>query len=297
MPDRVILAVKYTPVSAPTAVRRAVGGFLRYVQYRDKHDDQAPPKEVAGLLKYVEHRDRTGSRARLFDARGPVGDDDRRRLATFVGRSVAASKAQLSRDRDGRLVDRRRAVYRFVLSPEHAEGLDLKELTKAAMARLGDDVGGQLRWLAAEHRNTAHPHVHIVLAGFREQEPDRFRLLVLTKPRLGRMKEALAQEIARQRDQARPPDRAEKPELRAPKSLQVPARTAELMAKPPARPRTRTAPPRTSTVGSRRKGFRDRRHPSWIAPLRRLAARYRYQIEQQAAEERWRVELEVRDRG
>ena len=52
-----------------------------------------------------------------------------------------------------------------------------------------------------------------------------------------------------------------------------------------------------STVGFTRRGFHYGRHPSWIAPLRRLAARYRNQIEQQAAEERRRMEREARARG
>jgi hypothetical protein len=34
---RSILALKYTPVSVAGGVRKAVGGFLRYVQFRDQH--------------------------------------------------------------------------------------------------------------------------------------------------------------------------------------------------------------------------------------------------------------------
>jgi hypothetical protein len=294
--DRVILAVKYTPVGAPGAVRRAVGGFLRYVQYRDKHADQAPPKEVDGMLKYVAHRDRTGSRARLFDASGPVGDDQRRALAAFVGRGVAATKAQLSRSPGGPPTDRRRAVYRFVLSPEHADGLDLRRLSRAAMERLADDAGGGLRWIAAEHRNTQHPHVHIVLSGFRETASGEVRGLVLTKPRLARMKEALALDIERQRgpvvarpEPSRPPSA---PRRRLPESPRSEA----------SRPRSATRRRPRSARRLKRSGSgllaaapSAHRHP-WVSPLRRLAARYRWQTEQLAEQERRRLDAESRAR-
>src|SRR5205823_6120336 len=132
--DRCILAVKFTPASAPQALRKAVGGFLRYVQYRDKHSDLAPAPvsatTVEGMLKYVAHRDAAASRGRLFGAGGPCGDEERRAFAAFVARSVRTSSPLWGRESDGRRFDRRRAVYRFVVSPERAEGLDLSALTK-----------------------------------------------------------------------------------------------------------------------------------------------------------------------
>jgi hypothetical protein len=199
MTDRVILAVKYTPVSAPAAVRKAVGGFLRYVQYRDKHADQPADARVSGLLKYVAYRDRATPSGRLFGPGGPAGDAERRDLATFVGRSVGSTRPRPARDGEA-LGDRRRAVYRFVLSPEHAEGLDLRRLTTAAMSRLEREAGVTgLRWIAAEHRNTAHPHTHIVLAAMREVGPGNYRGFAINKRRLAAMKEELVLEIARQR--------------------------------------------------------------------------------------------------
>jgi hypothetical protein len=60
-------------------------------------------------------------------------------------------------------------------------------------------------WVAAVHRNTLHPHVHIVLAARREVAKDQFRTLLITKPRLARMKESLALEMSRQLE--RSPDR------------------------------------------------------------------------------------------
>src|SRR6266849_8359130 len=197
MPERSILAVAYTPVSGTCSAKRAVAGFLKYVQHRDQHPEPKPA--VEGLLKYVAHRDRSGSNARLFNREGSVTDLHRLWLAAYVGRSVARLPQQRWQKADESGTDRRRAAYRFVLSPEIARGLDLAQLTRAAMTQLEMDAGGIGPWLAAEHRNTAHPHVHIVLAARREIAPGRYHTVMLTRPRLQRMKDAIAREIERQR--------------------------------------------------------------------------------------------------
>lgn len=197
MPERSILAVAYTPVSGACSAKRAVAGFLKYVQHRDQHPQPKPA--VEGLLKYVAHRDRSGSNARLFNREGKVTDVHRRWLAAYVGRSVAGLAREPWAKPGEAAVDRRRAAYRFVLSPEIARGLDLAALTRAALAQLEADAGGIGPWLAAEHRNTAHPHVHVVLAARHEIAPGRYRTVMLTRPRLQRMKDAIGREIERQR--------------------------------------------------------------------------------------------------
>jgi type IV secretory pathway VirD2 relaxase len=88
----------------------------------------------------------------------------------------------------------------MVLSPENAEGLDLKALTRAAVDQLGRDVGGTPPWIAAIHRNTKHPHVHIVMAARREIEPGQFRTVVINPVRLAHMKLAMSDELSLQRD-------------------------------------------------------------------------------------------------
>lgn len=210
MAERSILAVAYTPVSGTCSAKRAVAGFLKYVQHRDQHPE--PKLRVEGLLKYVAHRDRSGSNARLFNLEGQVSDEHRRWLAAYVGRSVAGLAAQRWQRPAEASADRRRAAYRFVLSPEFASGLDLAHVTRAAMAQLESDAGGIGPWLAAEHRNTAHPHVHIVLAARCEIAPGRYRTVMLTRPRLQRMKEAIGQEIERQRSLEKM--RAQRPPIR-----------------------------------------------------------------------------------
>jgi len=47
-----ILALEWMPVSVTGGVRRAVGGFLRYVEYRDQHLE---PKQRQGLDAYIRY--------------------------------------------------------------------------------------------------------------------------------------------------------------------------------------------------------------------------------------------------
>ena len=191
-----VLSVRYTPVGVRGGVGKRASGFLRYVQYRDHHEDWTNVKDVDGMLRYVGHRDQATARGRVFDAHGTAGDEERRQLTQEIRRSVRDLNAW---HRQG--PDRRRAFYQLVLSPREAQGLDLRRLTRAAMAQLGRDAGtGSLpRWIAAEHRNTRHPHVHVVLAARREVSPGQFRTLQITPERLARMKVAVDRELELER--------------------------------------------------------------------------------------------------
>ena len=206
--ERCIVRVAFTPAGAAADVRRAVGGFLRYVQHRDLHPDSTPPPvapKVAGLLKYVAYRDKASARAELFGPRGALGTQERKEFANFIARSIEGSQPQVFRTREGRAMDRRRAVSRFVISPERAQGLDLEALTRAAVGRLESEMGvSDLRWIAAIHRNTRHHHVHLVLAGMHEDAAGGYRRVDLSKLRLAAMKQAVGLEIERQRGERVP---------------------------------------------------------------------------------------------
>ena len=193
----VVLTVRYMSARAAGGPR-GIGRFVRYVQYRDAHPDCEEVHDLDGLIRYVHHRDRTAPRGQLFDVAGPAGDEQRRDFVHHVARSTQ----ELHRAAGPRSTTSERAVYRFILSPRDARGLDLKRLTRAAMTQLAADTGpGDFPpWIAGEHRNTAHAHVHVILAARREQASGAFRTLVITKPRLARMKQALHLEMTRQRD-------------------------------------------------------------------------------------------------
>jgi type IV secretory pathway VirD2 relaxase len=59
-----------------------------------------------------------------------------------------------------------RHQFRFIVSAEDgAEYDDLRPLVRRFMARMEEDLGTKLDWVAADHRDTAHPHTHIILRG------------------------------------------------------------------------------------------------------------------------------------
>ena len=59
-----------------------------------------------------------------------------------------------------------RHQFRFIVSPEDATELeDLKPFVRDLMNRMEEDLGTKLDWVAADHFNTEHPHIHIVLRG------------------------------------------------------------------------------------------------------------------------------------
>ncbi len=54
--------------------------------------------------------------------------------------------------------------FKFIISPEN-QNVDLKELTHAFIKRLEAHTGYVLCWRAAIHKDTEHPHTHIVING------------------------------------------------------------------------------------------------------------------------------------
>jgi type IV secretory pathway VirD2 relaxase len=106
-----------------------------------------------GHLRYVE-RDgttREGGRGELYGAESDKADRG----------------AWLEQGRDDR------HQFRFIVSPEDGgEYEDLKPLTRRLMARMEEDLGTKLDWVAVDHYNTGHPHTHIILRGKDERGQD-----------------------------------------------------------------------------------------------------------------------------
>ena len=274
MSERCIVRVKFT--LADSQVRRAVSGFLRYVQLRDLHPDPKVEPRVGGLIKYVAYRDRAASRAELFGSHGAQGTQGRKAFVNFVDRSIANSRPQVFRSREGQLLDRRRAVFRLVISPERSQGLDLECLTRATMAALAAESATDLRWIAAIHRNTAHHHVHLVVAGMHEDSAGIYRRLDITKQRMAAMKHAVGLEIERQR--------AERTPIRAIRLIAGTPADPGVFPRPPL---DNPAPPsypqrgRVRGLGSGRPDWR----PASLLRLRALARHYQHQVEREAEEE------------
>jgi len=94
---------------------------------------------------------RDGEGRAIFDAQGDVAGQPAARalLTAAIGPKVA--------------------FHRLILSPGPRAGvvrpLDLRTWTRLLLMDLGHELGQQLVWVAAVHRNTDEPHVHVLLAG------------------------------------------------------------------------------------------------------------------------------------
>ncbi|TPL46545.1 VirD2 family relaxase/mobilization nuclease [Mesorhizobium sp. B2-4-6] len=63
--------------------------------------------------------------------------------------------------------------FRFIVSPDDAlEMGDLKSFTHNLVAQMEKDLGTQLDWVAVDHWNTQHPHVHLIVRGVRDDGED-----------------------------------------------------------------------------------------------------------------------------
>ena len=102
--------------------------------------------KAAAHLRYIQ-RDgtaRDGERGRLYSATEDRADGD----------------AFLDRGQDDR------HQFRFIVSPEDAADLaDLTGHTRELMGRIETDLGTKLDWVAVNHHNTGHPHVHVIVNG------------------------------------------------------------------------------------------------------------------------------------
>src|SRR3989449_6793508 len=56
-------------------------------------------------------------------------------------------------------------LWKFIVSPEHADRLDLKAHARALVSHMERDLGTRLEWVAIDHYNTDNPHVHLLVRG------------------------------------------------------------------------------------------------------------------------------------
>ena len=85
------------------------------------------------------------------------------------GRLYSTFADEVNRDAfiDRGLDDRHQ--FRIILAPEDGAAYDyLKPFTRDVMAKMEADLGTTLDWVAADHFDTGHPHVHVVVRGVTE---------------------------------------------------------------------------------------------------------------------------------
>ena len=116
-----------------------------------RHSGRAAP--LGAHLDYLR-RDgvtRDGEKAQLFGPGNEVADG-----------SVFAERCEEDRHH-----------FRFIVSPDDAvEMSDLKSFTRDLVGQMEKDLDTRLDWVAVDHWNTAHPHVHLIVRGVRDDGQD-----------------------------------------------------------------------------------------------------------------------------
>jgi len=89
------------------------------------------------------------------------------------GRLFDAAEDHVDARAFGDRCDGDRHHFRFIVSPEDGADLqNLKAFTRDLMRAAETDLGTGLEWVAVEHWNTAHPHVHVVVRGVTDRGDD-----------------------------------------------------------------------------------------------------------------------------
>jgi type IV secretory pathway VirD2 relaxase len=59
-------------------------------------------------------------------------------------------------------------MWSFIVSPEDADRIDLRQHVRELVAGMERDLGTRLEWVAIDHHNTDDAHVHLLVRGVRE---------------------------------------------------------------------------------------------------------------------------------
>lgn len=84
--------------------------------------------------------------------------------------------------------------FRIIVTPERGGALNLRRYTQELVTQVEADLRTELRWLAVEHHNTAHPHVHLIVRGVDAEGAD----LVISRTYLSQGLRERAQGLATQ---------------------------------------------------------------------------------------------------
>ncbi|MBG0794230.1 DUF3363 domain-containing protein [Methylocystis sp. H62] len=160
-------AASFSALRGLTSRPRIVVVKARVVRHRGKS------MSLAAHLSYLR-RDgvtRDGAPGKMFDASGDGVD-----VKSFTERCQSD-----------------RHHFRFIVAPDDAMELsDLRAFTRDLMADMARDLGTKLDWVAIDHWNTEHPHIHVLLRGRADDGAD----LVISRDYISRGLRARAERLA-----------------------------------------------------------------------------------------------------
>jgi type IV secretory pathway VirD2 relaxase len=78
---------------------------------------------------------------------------------------TASGSVNVGKTLDGWQANGDPRMFKLILSPEFGSEMAMQQFTRDFMAKLEQDMGVPLEWVAVDHYNTDHPHVHVALRG------------------------------------------------------------------------------------------------------------------------------------
>jgi hypothetical protein len=152
-----------------------------------------------GNFKFTRRKASAKSAIKYFRYR-PRADGERPRQIFTRDRTITTEEAmrRLDEHQHGRYL-----VHTLLLSPPDEERPeDLREMTRHIVRELEKDKGCRMEWMAVEHHNTEHPHVHLVVCGGAYTEDGESVGVRFEKPDVARVKQLgrdYCREAARER--------------------------------------------------------------------------------------------------
>jgi type IV secretory pathway VirD2 relaxase len=140
----------------------------RYIR-RSSRGGALQPKRVAHqqrcAVRVLYSRNTTRGQWRAhgrYISRESAGEEGNTKAAGFDGSS---DKPDIERCLNAwqRAGDER--MWKFIISPEFGDRIDLEKLARDVMKRIEHDLDTSLEWIAVAHHNTDYRHVHVALRG------------------------------------------------------------------------------------------------------------------------------------
>lgn len=119
----------------------------------------------------------------------------------FDGRTDSADVKSFMRDLDNCVTRHPKAPKAFhalfsLPTDAHARaGIDWPDVVREVMREFERDQGRRLRWIAVEHPDPKHRHVHLIISGASKDMAGRDRRLLLRKPDVERIKDLVARSL------------------------------------------------------------------------------------------------------
>ncbi len=170
-----------------TRARPSTFGCGRIASARAFHSLTARSRGAVIKARVVRHTGRAFLSAHLtYIQRDGVSREQ------HEGRLFGAETDEVDRNRFAARCEQDRHHFRFIVSPDDAEQMaDLKRFTRDLMRQMEKDLATRLDWAAADHWNTQHPHIHVIVRGV----TDTGKNLVMARDYISRGMRTRAQDL------------------------------------------------------------------------------------------------------